>query len=382
MPSASSLENAERTSRFSRQVEDENQSTVCSSSECESGPQSTGCWLHHDDQCNCTAACTSFAATVPSGGGGNLTMPPRKRHCRSLSIPGDGVNAECCLTGSGIGGGVGGHHRCSGRSWQPQVSGIWKPVPVRLHAGGCSSAGGKLLQKGVGSTLNSHNKVRVPSAAAAASVVNQLLFQPFLLHDGGQSAALVPSQQLTSHYQQPGAALSCPLVVGGSSLSTPSESPSPVPRPASASSGFFDSSEGSLNMSWPDGGGGGIRHSSGGSGASSSVASKAKFSAFNSCSMSLAEKKMSDVVSGCDLSRNSTLSLTSGSMPTIPRGTGSTPSSPSYQRPQRCRSQPSVFGGDRKFGKKRRREDERPKLDFVKMTEVWQSTIYSCLFFM
>lgn len=62
-------------------------------------------------------------------------------------------------------------------------------------------------------------------------------------------------------------------------------------------------------------------------------------------------------------------SSSAGSTPSVPVFIGSVQSSPHRHRIPRCRSQPSVLH-DRKYGVKRRRDhDQRPALNFLKMTE-------------
>ena len=147
-----------------------------------------------------------------------------------------------------------------------------------------------------------------------------------------------------------------------SERSTPSESPSP--RPASASSGFFDSSQGSLNCAIIDG---------------IPTALTTAFSYHFPLHDHLSEEAATTSGGGY-LSGVSTAS--SGSMPMISEvSTQTPPSSPFSSRsvpPVRCRSQPTVLVKNRRdrsraSWKKHRRsmyEDERPRLDFLKMTEV------------
>ena len=139
-----------------------------------------------------------------------------------------------------------------------------------------------------------------------------------------------------------------------SERSTPSESPSP--RPASASSGFFDSSQGSLNID-------GI-----------------PVTAF-SYHFPLHDHLSEDAATASRYLA-SVSAASSGSMPMISEvSTQTPPSSPFSGRgvpPVRCRSQPTVLVKTRRersraSWKKHRRsmyEDERPRLDFLKMTEV------------
>lgn len=163
--------------------------------------------------------------------------------------------------------------------------------------------------------------------------------------------------------------------------STPTTSQSPSPRPASASSGFFDSSLGSL-----------VGDSSGGSRRS-----------FTQSFSEMLEFQLT--LSGCGndvTAADSGGGMSSESMPMIPRGrlspSSSCCSSSVHQEDTaRCRSQPTVLvGGSQRIrrdshhlrhhhhqrlsrsstgapGKKRRWpliDECRPKLDFLKMTEV------------
>ena len=147
-----------------------------------------------------------------------------------------------------------------------------------------------------------------------------------------------------------------------SERSTPSESPSP--RPASASSGFFDSSQGSLNCAIIDG------------------IPTALTTAF-SCHFPLHDHLSEEATTASGAGYLSGVSTaSSGSMPMISEvSTQTPPSSPFSSQgvpPVRCRSQPTVLAKNRRdrsraSWKKHRRsmhEDERPRLDFLKMTEV------------
>jgi len=146
-----------------------------------------------------------------------------------------------------------------------------------------------------------------------------------------------------------------------SERSTPSESPSP--RPASASSGFFDSSQGSLNCTALEG--------------SSGMIFSYMFAL--SCNEMLEEG-----ISQANGLLDRTAVASSESLPMIcgvscERSTPSvSPFSNDTLQPVRCRSQPSILVKNRRdckrvMGKKRRWpvcDDHRPKLDFLKMKEV------------
>ncbi|KAI0243213.1 Protein FAM53A, partial [Lamellibrachia satsuma] len=246
---------------------------------------------------------------------GTPLTPPKKRHCRSLSIPGDG--------------------KC-GRKWQPQASSIWRPVALRPHL--TSSKG----HKNRNSPLALHKRDKACSSSPLGGAVSGG-------HHHGNSS------------QSPGIGT---WYVGGANsdcFSTPPESP--VPRPASASSGFCDSSTGSLNvvgfdMSPMQGGRGGITGTS------------------NGCYLKMRSFSMEEPISttlcgarggggGWGGTGNA------GSVPVVSsQNVQSTPSSPLRYHIPRCRSQPCELLHERKSGLKRRRDEERPALDFFKMKEV------------
>lgn len=111
-----------------------------------------------------------------------------------------------------------------------------------------------------------------------------------------------------------------------SDIFTPPESPVPRPSSASTCSGRHD------------------------------ISSYQKLHAFDNRSLSYEDQISS--------------SSSAGSTPSVPMFIGSVQSSPHRHRIPRCRSQPSVLH-DRKYGIKRRRDhDQRPALNFLKMTEV------------
>ncbi|KAI8482023.1 protein import into nucleus [Branchiostoma belcheri] len=185
--------------------------------------------------------------------------PPKKRHCRSLSIP-----TELSQTDS---------------SWKPSGCKLWTPV-TKLKQG----------QNGLNSTASFRG-----SNSSLSS---------FPVHAGGR-APFSPSEQ----------------------FSTPPESP--IPRPASASSGFFDTS---LSAPWLDNSP--TRHKR------------------------------------TDSSVSEAVSEGSGSLSSVGSSLTSTPELPRRRVGlPRARSQPCVLHHDRKGGLKRRREEERPTIDFVKMKE-------------
>ncbi len=213
--------------------------------------------------------------------------PPKKRHCRSLSIPGDGT---------------------SGRKWQPQASSIWRPVAVRSHLNN-----NKLL-KNRNSPLGLY---RPPHSTS-----------PLLGQVAPSSGSLHPLSKSEDYF------------------STPPESP--IPRPASASSGYHDSSFSSINSAWLE---------------TSPLPNSNKHEAFRMRSLSMEEPKSLRGLA-C------TNPKSTGSMPVIPgsQTDNSTPSSPRRPRVPRCRSQPCVLHERKSL--KRRRDEARPALDFQKMKEV------------
>jgi hypothetical protein len=215
-----------------------------------------------------TAKCDVLANTPPA--------PPTKRHCRSLSIPGDGNNNT--------------------RRWQPQASSVWRPVALRSH----HHHNNNNRLKNRNSPLGLH---RPPPCTS-----------PLL----GQVATSITLRPLSKSEDF--------------NFTTPPDSP--VPRPASAAGVYYDSS------GWLE------------------------TSPYRIRSQSIDEHF------ACGLAE-STNSKVTGSMPVIPgsgQAASSTPSSPgSLQRVPRCRSQPCVLH-ERKC-LKRRRDEERPALDFRKMKE-------------
>lgn len=135
-------------------------------------------------------------------------------------------------------------------------------------------------------------------------------------------------------------------------LSTSSESPSPILRPASASSGFFDNSSG------------GLCHMAGWWIGCSKQSPSLNLSAF-SLNSGLSSNDMGAVVRSVPGS--------AGSMPAIGGDDVCCSGSLGLGQPQRCHSQPSVLL-ERRGVKKRRREERRPNLNFIKMKEVRQDS--------
>ena len=256
------------------------------------------------DHCQrvCCAFCRQLCPTLTSS-----DLPPKKRHRHSLPAAPSTDHEMVGLSSD-----------TSGTEWRPALrcTSVWRPV------------GPRSTQKP--------------------------------LHHRILTSAVTSSQQQQQHLPQLSPGLARYSIA--SERSTPSESPSP--RPASASSGFFDSSQGSLNCALIDG---------------IPTALTTAFSYQFPLHDRLSEEVATTSGGGC-LSGASTAS--SGSMPMISEvSTQTPPSSPFNSQgmpPVRCRSQPTVLVRSRRdrsraSWKKHRRsmfEDDRPKLDFLKMTEV------------
>ena len=266
--------------------------------------------------------------------------PPTKRHCRSLSIPSD-----------------------ESKKWQPHAGQIWRPVAAR--PGHSSKLKSRNSPQGGGLHHHHHHHHHHRPVASRGSPHHHYHHsQP---HHPQPQSGVVPAAGAASGHIWP--------LSKSEDLATPPDSP--IPRPASASSGFCDSL---VNSSWLE------KATTGTTGlnpptnptssTTNSMAATAnttlgnnnnnsfsKLDAFRLRSLSMEEPISRFVFSG--VGRGGTRS-----MPAIPgsKTHHSTPSSPRRQRVQRCRSQPCVLH-DRKC-LKRRRDEERPALDFLKMTEV------------
>ena len=246
-----------------------------------------------------TEACTETDPTSNTP-----PAPPMKRHCRSLSIPGDIKD---------------------GKQWQPHAGQIWRPVATRPHYANTKHS------KSRNSPLGAHHRP-VSSRCSPLGHQSQCPNPPVVAPAVGAASGIWPLSK-------------------SEDFSTPPDSP--VPRPASASSGFCDSSFSSLNSPWRDSSP--VRNSS-----SNKIFNCIKHEAFRLRSLSMEEpiSRLGSSVKGSCLTASQ-----QGS-----RSHHSTPPSPRRQRVPRCRSQPCVLH-DRKC-LKRRRDEERPALDFLKMTEV------------
>lgn len=301
--------------------------------------------------------------------------PPKKRHCRSLSIPGDSTGKSN-----------------SGRKWQPSGSSLWRPVALRSHHNNNNRTKNRNSPLGYHHHHHHHHRSQEHRSHGGGSgdphhrPHDHHIFHCNQIGTGGGSVG--GHQRLTAvRSSSPTFSISTashgrhgnqqtqyfPPVTKATTVvwplsksedfSTPPESP--VPRPHSASSGF--ESYGSLNSFWPEAPSSVFQQRS--TGLSLSGNSRA-FDAFRLRSLSMEEPASKRSISMC--------SSGAGSMPAIPgssggsraatQGSASMPSSPRRHRVPRCRSQPCVLH-DRKT-LKRRRDEERPKLDFLKMKEV------------
>ncbi|XP_064631389.1 protein FAM53A-like [Lineus longissimus] len=213
--------------------------------------------------------------------------PPaaKKRRCRSLSIPNGSTWSNC---------------RCH----YYNSPNLWKPVALRPHLNN-----NKLL-KNRNSPLAC---LRTSSGSLGA------------YHGGATSTSPGVGPRSSSEFSSP--------------------PDSPVPRPASVSSGYYDSSMSSLGAPWLD----------------QTSPQHFRFNVFQTRSHSMEEQ--------ISQSSGQSVSMTAGSMPIMTEDIPSVPSSPRRQHIQRCRSQPCVLNERRGRMKRRREEDNRPKIDFLKMTE-------------
>ena len=315
-------------------------------------------------QCNQCNEVDSVANTPPA--------PPKKRHCRSLSIPGD------TCTG-----------KTTGRKWQPSGGGVWRPVGLRAH-------NNNKLCKNRNSPLSSHHQQHYNHRSHdhshrsydSHSTVYQCSSKASGAGGGHRGLTAVRSSSPTfsisaasrrhsTHQYLPyfssasgGTGPVWPLSKS-EDFATPPESP--VPRPHSASSGFCESN-GSLNSIRQE-----TKTQQNNSLSSLSSAQQRALDAFRMRSLSMEEPMTRRSLPMCSAAG-------ARSMPAIPgcntttgsshTGTASMPSSPRRQRVPRCRSQPCVLL-DRKC-LKRRRDENRPKLDFLKMKEVGSYLHISC----
>ena len=210
----------------------------------------------------CIVLCRNLLSITPSVSG-TPPDPPKKRHCRSLSIPGDVKTVKCNSKSS---------------KWQPQASSIWKPVALRpqhRHNSGKvhHHSGPAGLLKNRNSPVNMHSskppKLRAgggnsPNCLAKGSNLNTTLGVSGNTTYTNQHTMVVASGSTSSsnsfspavHVFTGNDSSSCGYHGNNTVIVTPPESP--APRPASASSGFYDSSASqtsltSLNISWTEG---------------------------------------------------------------------------------------------------------------------------------
>ncbi|XP_060073281.1 protein FAM53A-like [Ylistrum balloti] len=223
----------------------------------------------------------------------NAPAPPKKRHCRSLTVP---VPPERPTPSS---------------SWQPQESRLWKPVAV----------------------ISSERT----QSEATVMPVNFCGSDATLGHRTCESVGGIPTGMCNCEQS-----FAVP-----SDIFTPPESPVPRPSSTSTCSGRHDGTFSPLGAPW-------LEHC------------QRRYDAFQSRSLSF-----EDQIS---------CSSSSGSTPSVPgcvhsQQSLSQPYHPHHHhhhhhhhRIPRCRSQPSMTH-DRKYGLKRRRDYDRPTLNFRKMTE-------------
>ena len=234
--------------------------------------------------------------------------PPKKRHCRSLSIPGEGTLISPPEVGTQ-------------KPWQPQKSSIWRPIAVKPS----SNRRKTMSEFEVASTIPRPQQ----STSPAAPVVSNITCK-----------AIAPSRR--------------PLSKSEDLSHLPMRSPTlPEGRPASAAPAFFQPAfvpvEAANNCL---GEYGFVR-----TGSASSLGmcpSDMRLEALRVRSLSMEDP----IVGGSSDSES-----IDGEV-----NVESEPSSPQRIMVPRCRSQPSVLH-ERKCLKRRRGED-RPALDFLKMKEV------------
>ena len=296
---------------------------------------------------------------------------------------------------------------------------MWKPITLRSHY--------KHMKHRHSPLVLHKPKARRASPAQAGGATASL----HSVHSRSASSSSSTGGECGggAHRQSPAAAATTTpfqFVGGGGggvsgsadSVATPLESP--VPRPASASSGFYDSSasQTSLNTSCGGGGGGGAFCFSPAPMAQPFAPPPQKTAFLKSRSLSneepvswlcntnqplashaatVSQLSLSSTQLETQLSTNQSSAMLRslanqassmcGSMPAINFGSSSCnaggggaasgytshPVSPRHQRrvppPPRCRSQPCVLN-ERKQGGLKRRRSHRPAIDFAKMTEV------------
>lgn len=278
--------------------------------------------------------------------------PPKKKHCRSLSVPADTPH-------QGPNGGVGGV-----ASTSPQVEGakMWRPVPIPAQADSGRTLPSPFLQSSHHSFSAFSTGVRGDCSSSARFSRDYRIkgvYDGLILARTGMASAATTSTFLPMAPPSP-VSVDSGRDTTSDRHTTPPQSP--VPRPSSATSLRSVHTAFSAASCWS---------SSGGSGAYSYHRPFNRSEVLQSRSLSY-EEQMSPV--GLQPSA-------SGSSPCVASGSGvglgypggfggsaySLPLSPCRNKIPRCHSQPCVLH-DRRCGKKRRRDD-RPTLDFHKMTE-------------
>lgn len=355
---------------------------------------------NHQCRCQCRCGCSNgdgrtrcaaaFGCAAPAsgsivGGGGNsgigITLPPlhgarAATNVLLISSAADALQPACppckkpcrLRSGAAAAAGAAGAADACGRRGTPSspAASPSDPAPYRCLSGGSS------LQRPVALRPGS----RQSTDGGGGSAPCRLRFAPTALPSppplGADTDAVAGYVFAAS-----------PLLCSFSDRTSPE---SPLLRPLSASSGFYDGSGSSLSgcsiteLSGGAGGGGG---SDGGLASSSSSRlplplASPRHAAFGERCQSVEERASSGSGGGASEalgSGGSPVSFSSAvSLPSVAAaaaGTASAPSSPRRLRPPRCRSQPCDLQRERFSGGgvKRRHEDERPSLDFDKMTE-------------
>ena len=256
-----------------------------------------------------------------------VTDPPTKRHCRSLTCPAGGQSSQTAQEKA---------------KWQPQESDVWKPIDVATTAEYHSKSyyGNKTKVDCVGGQR---------SCSMYPNMENSVYNVPTSSHLAYDSSRAAESQsQACSDCGIPTFGRNKNYIDSGF-IFTPPESPVPRPSSTSTCTGRQDYVFSPLGAPWLE-----------------QDQSHHRFDAFQNRSLSF-EDKIS-----CTSS--------SGSTTSVPGCLGNHSTSHPYHHHNhhhhhhhhhipRCRSQPSMT--TRKYGMKRRRDsDQRPSLNFHKMTEV------------
>ena len=298
--------------------------------------------------------CVDYAARA-------FDTPPKKKHCRSLSVPAD-------TPPQGMGTAA-----AASSSTSPLVEGakVWRPIPITALStpggGGCSSSSGSVGQPDTRTLLlthfaSPHHDSRTLSSFTAIGSTAARFHRDFKVVGGGGGGGGcgggvgigvgvggVGTTTTTTTTTLPMAPSPLSIDSGRdttSDLHTPPQSP--VPRPSSATS-LRSCHATAFSASW-------WSHSPGRS---------LRGEVLQSRSLSYEEQMPTGLQAAA-----------SGSSPCVVGSGGSVPLSPCRSKIPRCHSQPCVLH-HRRCGKKRRRED-RPTLDFHKMTEVGELPFMLC----